>query len=605
VEQSLAPSIQQLAIDGVVFTFSESPLWYWGPAFAALLLLLAASLLGSGPRQEAPDSRLRSSDLLYLLAVAVFLIALRWPVLAPNDLEGDESATVSAALTRYLEPSYGLGLFTGSAGPLLSYAVSGLGLLGLKIDYGASRLVALLLMLASTALLYLTLRTFSEARMARIALLPLLVLFGRNVPWTVSYCSEHWINLLLISMIYFLVRLDRRIGREAMNLCGIGLALGLMPLVKWQGMPMAALIVACAIAVLAHRRLRERGVGGAAAGLLPLAALGLAPLLVWCAVLWSHGSLGFFFDTYFAALFSQATSRYPSTLVERFVALPEWILERPVVRAFVPMSLLFTLSGAALLCFVQRTRRWSLEIGLAALYLAVSIYAVIQPGGRFPHYLNLPLQAYALLFMLIFLRLAQALPRPALLASAYLVFTLLLPTIGRLPDFSKPPTAMRWETLKVRQSLLDMLSELRVAGSPMILWGWELSYYVLAGTTWGTRTGSSHEILEPFFPDKSIFIADYLASLESGRAPIFLDTAAEGAYFYKSRARYGHEQVPEIAEAVRRNYFLCADFRGPRLFLNREHYRGRAEIESRCALRDVLVQRRGSRDRARPQLAVR
>jgi hypothetical protein len=207
--------------------------------------------------------------------------------------------------------------------------------------------------------------------------------------------------------------------------------------------------------------------------------------------------------------------------------------------------------------------------------------------------------------MLVFLHLAQAVPRRALLASTYLGFTLLLPTLWRLPDVSMPPPSMRWETLKVRQSLLDTLRELRVSGSPMILWGWEFAYYVHAGMTWGTRTGSSHEILEPFFPDKSIYIADYLASLESGRVPVFLDTATEGAYFYKSRARYGHEQVPEIAEAVRRNYFLCADFRGPRLFLNRELYRGRADIVSGCALRDVLVQRPDSADRPRHQLAVR
>jgi hypothetical protein len=135
------------------------------------------------------------------------------------------------------------------------------------------------------------------------------------------------------------------------------------------------------------------------------------------------------------------------------------------------------------------------------------------------------------------------------------------------------------------------LRELGVRGSPMILWGWEFGYYVQAGTTWGTRTGSSHEILEPFFPDKSIFLADYVASLESGRAPAFLDTATEGASFYDSRARYGHERVPEVAEAVQRHYFLCADFRGPRLFLRRERYAGRKDVQSSCARRSLLGQR--------------
>ena len=247
-------------------------------------------------------------------------------MLALGDLEGDESVAVSAALTRYLDPAYGVTLFTGSAGPLLTYPVAALGLLGLRIDYGASKLVSLLLITASTGVLYLALRTFSEARTARVALLPLLAVLGLgNLRWTMSYCSEQWINLLVISMIYFLLRLDRKIGRERANLCGIGLALGLVPLVKWQGMPMAALVVACAVAIVVHRCRRERaGLGALVIRLLPLVVLGLAPLFVWCVILWSYGSLTFFFETYFAALFSQATSRYTSTLAERLMALPEW-----------------------------------------------------------------------------------------------------------------------------------------------------------------------------------------------------------------------------------------------------------------------------------------
>ena len=259
MEPFVAPSIQELAADAVAFALRHTLHWYRIPAVVASVLLLLASFLGHDSKHDHAAARLRRSDLLYLLALAGFLVALRWPVLALGDLEGDESVAVSAALTRYHDPAYGVTLFTGSAGPLLTYAVSGLGLLGLRIDYGASKLVSLLLITASSAILYLTLRTLSEARTARVALLPLLAFVGLgNIPWTMSYCSEQWINLLVISMIYFLIRLDRQIGREGANLSGIGLALGLNPLVKWQGMPMAALVVVCAIAIVARRCLRER-----------------------------------------------------------------------------------------------------------------------------------------------------------------------------------------------------------------------------------------------------------------------------------------------------------------------------------------------------------
>jgi hypothetical protein len=355
-----------------------------------------------------------------------------------------------------------------------------------------------------------------------------------------------------------------------------------MPLVKWQGMPMAALVAACAVAILARRHLRERfDSRRLAAGLLLLAVPGLAPLLVWCAVQWSCGTLAFFYDTYFAALFTQATSRYTSTLLQRLTALPEWGFPAySTERWFLLLTGAFWVPAAFHLGFIRRPVRFRLEFVLASLLLAVSSYAVLQPGGRFPHYLNLLLQPYALLFMLIFCRWAEGASRPGRVLASYLGVTLLLPMVVYFHDLALP---LRFPPQEIRARSLDALRSLEISGSPLIQWGWVYAYYVLTGTSWGTRTGGSHEILEPFFPNKSIFVADFVASLESGRAPVFLDTATEGAPNYARRALFGHEHFPEVADAVRRNYFPCAEFHGARLFLHRSHYRDRADILPWCA----------------------
>jgi hypothetical protein len=356
----------------------------------------------------------------------------------------------------------------------------------------------------------------------------------------------------------------------------------LIPLVKWQGMPMAALVVACAIALLARRCLRERAdFIGLAVRLLPLVVLGLAPLLVWCAIQWSCGTLAFFFNTYFAALFTQATSRFPSTLVERLMALPVWgFPAHSTERWFLASTALFWVPAAIYLCFVRRPARIQLELALASLYLAISVYAVLQPGGSYAHYLNLLLQPYALLLSLVFCRFAQAASRPVPVWTAYLCLTVLFPTVVYLRD---TPLPLRIPNEEMRAPSIDALRELEIAGSPIIQWGWIYSHYVRTGTSWGTRCGGSSEILEPFFSDKAQFIADYVANLESGRAPVFLDTATEGAPAYGIRALYGHERVPEVAEAVRRNYFLCNEFEGARLYLHRKRYEARAEIQTWCA----------------------
>jgi hypothetical protein len=164
---------------------------------------------------------------------------------------------------------------------------------------------------------------------------------------------------------------------------------------------------------------------------------------------------------------------------------------------------------------------------------------------------------------------------------AYLGLTGLIPTIAYLED---APLPVRYPPMEVRARSIDALRALHVAGSPLIQWGWVYAYYVQTGATWGTRTGGSHEILEPFFPNKEIYLSDFVASLESGRAPVFVDTATEGAPSYGIRALYGHERFPEVADSVRRNYFPCAEFQGARIYLNRRRYQDRPDILSWCVL---------------------
>ena len=575
-----APSIHALATDAVAFTFRDSLLlWYRIPAAVASLLLLLATFLGKGRNNSGAAAPLSRGDSLYLLAIAVFLFAQRWPALAIGDLEGDESLTVSAALSRYLDPAYGVTLFTGSAGPLLSYPVAVLGLLGLRIDYGASKLVSMLVMIATSGLLYLALRTFSETRTARVALLPLLAFFGlSNRHWTISYCSEQWINLLVISMIYCLLRLDRRIGREPVNLAGMGLALGLMPLVKWQGMPMAALVAACGVGVVASRACAsEPALAGSPSGCWPLALPGLAPLLIWCAIVWSQGSLGFFFDTYFAALLHQATSRYPTTFAWRLQAMPSWGFPAySLERWFLILTALFWVPGAILLWLSRRRGRARLELALAFLYLAVSLYAVLQPGGSFPHYLNLLLLPWALLFSLVFCRLCQAVARPDPGRGA------ISRARGRRPGPDLASGRSASGALPAHRISREIRgSPARASGCrpPDDPVGMGLRVLCTLRNVMGEPDRREQRDPGAFLPRTSSSTSriTWRASRADAR-PSSSIRRWKASMVYADRERWGHEQIPEVAEAVRRNYFPCAEFPGARLFLLRTRYEGRTEI---------------------------
>jgi hypothetical protein len=220
------------------------------------------------------------------------------------------------------------------------------------------------------------------------------------------------------------------------------------------------------------------------------------------------------------------------------------------------------------------------ELALATVYLVASLYAVLQPGGHFSHYLNLLLQPFFVLGMLAFCRAVQAATRPARVVWAYLGLALLLPAQAAL---RATPLPERIRPALVRVLKIPGMHKVTTPGSPMIQWGWQYVYYVYSGMIWGTRTGGSHEILEPFFHDKQLFVRDFVQSLESGRAPIFLDTATEGALSYGNRRFYGHENHLEIARAVAANYFLCGEFQGARLYLNRKAFEGQADIQTWCS----------------------
>ena len=138
-----------------------------------------------------------------------------------------------------------------------------------------------------------------------------------------------------------------------------------------------------------------------------LAGLALAPLLVWCALLWTRGGLGFFFETYWRFHPGDLALQHDSPRTA--LALSDWGLPAySTERWFVCFTGLFQVPVAIELLRSGRPPRVRLELSLALAYLAISLYAVLQPGGMFTHYLNLLVIPYALLLMLVFCRWAEA-----------------------------------------------------------------------------------------------------------------------------------------------------------------------------------------------------
>src|SRR5215813_9202657 len=609
MENYATASLEHAAIYAIGFVIEGSVLWWYKiPALASAAILLYLTLRRRSARRPQPDTTLGAEDLLYILALALFLFAFRCSSLALCDAGGHERVAVSAALTRYLAPAFGLTLFTGSAGPLLTYPLALFGVFGLRIDYGASKFLSLLLLTATWAVIYLALRTFTSGRIARVALLPVLVFFGHGHElwthqwWTTEYCSEHWINFLIAVMIYCLLRLAHKIGGERLNLVGVGLAFGFIPLVKWQGLPMGALFILLALVLVAHPSPGGPFVAAAfVRKALLLLTLGVGPFLLWCAVMGASGNLDYFLRTYVLALMTQANTRFGTTLLERLVAFPTWGLSPYAnftwfvyaLGAFLFLAIGYLLrnledtsSGSPLL-MLSGSRSLFRDLLPAFLYLAVSLYAVLKPGGPFAHYLNLLLQPYVLLVAVAFCHMARRSRNPWVVFSLYLAITLCIPAARYYLEGARliklvPRTSVETDPRLDAPASYVLIRRLTPPGSPIILWGWDYHYYVYSGMIWGTQTGGSNEIIETYLGDRRLFIDSYVASLTSDRAPVFLDTATEGARYYRKRAVYGYEAYPEVAPIVRQHYLLCREFPGARIFVNRRYYDTHPEPKDLC-----------------------
>src|SRR5215831_8110335 len=155
----------------------------------------------------------------------------------------------------------------------------------------------------------------------------------------------------------------------------------------------------------------------------------------------ASGNLGYFLRTYVLALMTQANSRFGTTLLERLGELPSWGLPPYVnltkfvyaLGAFLLVAVGYLLrnledtsSGSPLL-MLSGSRSLFRELAPAILYLAVSFYAVLKPGGPFAHYLNLLLQPYVLLVAVAFCHMARRSRNPWVVFSLYLAITLCIP----------------------------------------------------------------------------------------------------------------------------------------------------------------------------------
>jgi hypothetical protein len=573
-----------------------SPWRYGSLCTLVYFVTLALCLL---PAMAPRSARWLMSDMLFLASIGFLMLVFRWQVFYfPQHLNPDESSYISQSLTLVHDPVYWRSITAGTSGPLNTYPRLIPALLGFADNYASSRIMAMILAVASLSVFYATCRRFAHASMARIATLAAATFWAltTNGDFT-HYSGEHMPVLLLLVASYLALRLPDSVRWTSGTAWLAGFVLGAIPFAKLQGSVLAlAITFFCYVFLLRRGESWPRRLGRC--GWLTFGGL-IAPAMVAGSAA-ATGQFEHFWQSYIAMNVGYAGSGVSlSSIIENLPNLRPYMAR--FVTLFHAMMALGTL-GALCLAWLGLGRNVPIAnrrlLIFSSVLLPIAIYTALAPGRPFPHYflfVLFPVAGWA--FAACSAALAAQAPeetdssthpdpacsKPLFLSlaiwltvglcgqiSEHFLSPQLIPARGFVSEFLKTPRS------KVSEALLAHASP----GEALAVWGWMNQFHAETGLwkatsdqaleyLWNVKTeGVSVSSWMELVPD--YFEELYLADLKRSNPPIFVDAVAPGSFIFNNRASFGYETFPALAEHINSHYSLAGEIDGLRIFLRKD-----------------------------------
>jgi hypothetical protein len=266
-----------------------------GLIFVLLSVLCGTAFLASG-RAHAIVSRLCPPWLYCLLLICALFVA-RMPTLLPGSLSPDESEFLAGAMKLRHNPVFWQSLDGTTSGPLNYYPLTLLNILGLPFDYATARLLNVICIGATIAIVYGIARLFMADWAARLTPLPPLAAAMAFRSTDFLHYSSECVSILLIAGVTWVLVVEHRDNRASwLRGAGIGAMVVFIPFAKLQAAPMAAMIAVAstAPAFFSRKEYRWQRALHIAAGL----AAGIASLVLF---LLAFGLFGTFQQSYIAS----------------------------------------------------------------------------------------------------------------------------------------------------------------------------------------------------------------------------------------------------------------------------------------------------------------
>lgn len=512
--------------------FDTSPTIYFGLVYL-LFFVWILSLILKKPKQN---------DSFYLLFGSFFMFLGRLPVIFHNKgINQDESQMLTQAMTLRHEPILFQAVDTTTGGPLSSYLLTFLNLLGFPFDYSTAHFVAIFLVILSFIFLYKTSQKLFDTESARLAIIPFLIfeIFTQE-PDFVHFASELVPLLLLVLMLYFSSKSSK------INLFLVGFLGALCIFGKLQALPIIAAIGLINLnknsGTQIYRDFFIKILGGIT-GIIVLIIL----FKLW-------GVLHEVIDFYFIRNITAHTAT--RSLLDGVLVFPAFLFKNIDFFIFVIAALSVILINK---CF----KNWQLWI-----YLLVSIFSVIRTGSDYLHYLHFLIPPLVLLATNAYYSTKKISQNNSIFSiQNFIIFSICayyLSFFG-IKTLKNQATNLFPSQALTQSNVSKEILKYAKSGEKLVVWGWNLDYHIETQMPQGTRENHIPYVVLPHkmqAQEQQRFLED----LKKNKPKIFVDAVGRNSHWFNDKSLYQHENFAEIKDFIQKNYKLVAELNDVRIY---------------------------------------
>ncbi|WP_247232443.1 hypothetical protein [Telluribacter sp. SYSU D00476] len=504
-------------------------------------------------------SATRTRWVLAGILLITFLLRLINVSNAEGNVDTSTWLTSAISILHYPDPLWTVFNYTDSR-PLTVLPLVVASKLGLEINYAGSQVVSILLWLASLSFFYFAVSLFQPKTHALLYTWILCLFIGTTGFFEfICYNSEHISIFMLTLASYWYFQNEKEAPISNLKTLVLGLVLGSLLFAKFQNIPMGFVIGGfCLISFVAQKSWNRV--------LLLVTGSVLPTVLVNGYYAW-HNELPTFWNNYFWNYFYYSyTNEFSSTpLSERFnpLRIGTFIFVNKSQGFYFLSLLAVALAGTFLYLRARPKLTPSLRTNgaFAFLFILASLYATVQSGNFFYHYL-----LYLLIpstYLIVWLVSHVKAPARPILLGVLLTGSLVQASYNIL-------TRQPLSDTRTERTDREVIAFIRKNSQPtdrVVIWGWADRLYVRSHRPAGYRYPQSVHL----FLKSSLFTfrkKTFLEDIDKNKPLLFVDVLNSEVREYSTKdfLMKPHYYIRDVRNYVRKHYRLISTINGIKIY---------------------------------------